>query len=69
MSPLNRISRFLPVLQVSNMLALILVGFLVISMQHNAEAAGTFISAPARVDMVYDSSRDIVYITNSGSIL
>jgi hypothetical protein len=66
---LNRFSRYLPVLQVSNMLGLILAGFLIISMQHSAEAAGTLISAPARVDMVYDSSRDIVYITNAGSIL
>lgn len=69
MFPFNRISRFLPVLQVSNMLALVFVGFLFISQQHNAEAAGTLISAPARVDMVYDSSRDIAYITNGGSIL
>ena len=60
MLPLNKISRLLSVLQVSNMFALILFGFLFISMQQNAQAAGTFISAPARVDMVYDSSRDIV---------
>jgi len=30
---------------------------------------GTFISAPNRVDMVYDSSRDILYITSGGQVL
>jgi hypothetical protein len=34
-----------------------------------AEAAGTFISAPDRVDMVYDDQRKILYITSLGSVL
>jgi hypothetical protein len=34
-----------------------------------AHAEGTFISAPNRVDMVYSTERDIVYITNGDSIL
>ncbi|MEW6206716.1 MAG: Ig-like domain-containing protein [Acidobacteriota bacterium] len=34
-----------------------------------AEAAGTLISAPDRVDMVYDDQRRILYITSQGSVL
>lgn len=34
-----------------------------------ASAEGTFISAPSRVDMVYDDAREILYITNGGSVL
>lgn len=34
-----------------------------------ARAAGTFISAPDRVDMVYDDQRKILYITSQGSVL
>ena len=33
------------------------------------EAVGTFIPAPSRVDMVYDSTRDVLYITNGDSVL
>lgn len=33
------------------------------------KGAGTFIPAPSRVDMVYDSGREIVYITNGDSVL
>lgn len=32
-------------------------------------ASGTFIPAPSRVDMVYDSGRDVLYITNGDSVL
>src|SRR6185369_8311741 len=32
-------------------------------------AAGTFVPASSRVDMVYDSTRDILYITNGDSVL
>lgn len=32
-------------------------------------AAGTFIPAPSRVDMVYDAGRDRLYITNGDSVL
>jgi hypothetical protein len=41
----------------------------VLAIQHRAEAAGTLISAPSRVDMVYDSARDTLYITSGGSVL
>ena len=33
------------------------------------DAVGTFVPAPARVDMVYDSTRDLLYITNGDSVL
>lgn len=36
---------------------------------NQAQAIGTFVPASARVDMVYDSDRDVVYITDAGSIL
>lgn len=32
-------------------------------------AAGTFIDAPARIDMVYDDSRDVLYISSNDSVL
>ncbi len=34
-----------------------------------AMAAGTFISAPQRVDMVHDDSRGLIYITQGGEVL
>jgi len=34
-----------------------------------ASADSTFISAPSRVDMVYDDARGILYITNGGDVL
>ncbi len=37
--------------------------------QRDVRAAGTFISAPDRVDMVYDDHRKILYITSEGSVL
>ena len=46
----------------------LLVSTLLLSLQ-TAEASGTFIPAPARVDMVYDSGRDVLYITNGDSVL
>ena len=51
---------------------LLSVAFLItilVSSINQAQAAGTFIPASARVDMVYDSDRDVVYISNGGSIL
>ncbi|HJQ31564.1 MAG TPA: Ig-like domain-containing protein [Pyrinomonadaceae bacterium] len=41
----------------------------VFAAQHSARAVGTFVSAPSRVDMVYDSARDTLYITSGGSVL
>lgn len=41
----------------------------VLSIHVNAQAAGTLIPAPARVDMVYDLARDTVYITSGSSVL
>lgn len=37
--------------------------------QRRSEASGTFIPAPGRVDMVYDSPRSLLYITSGDSIL
>jgi hypothetical protein len=51
------------------LLKLLFLGLLVIGSIQKVQAVGTFISAPARVDMVYDSARDVVYITNGDSVL
>ena len=40
-----------------------------LALQQRAEAAGTFVPAPGRVDMVYDSSRDTLYVTSGASVL
>ena len=40
-----------------------------LSTANQTHAVGTFIPAASRIDMVYDSARDVVYITNGGSIL
>jgi len=48
---------------------LLLAVAFVCALQLRAEAAGTFISAPDRVDMVYDSGRDTVYVTSGASVL
>ncbi|HWS90737.1 MAG TPA: Ig-like domain-containing protein [Pyrinomonadaceae bacterium] len=50
-------------------LRLLLAVAFVCVIQLRAEAAGTFISAPSRVDMVYDSGRDTLYITSGASVL
>ncbi|HEX6184705.1 MAG TPA: Ig-like domain-containing protein [Pyrinomonadaceae bacterium] len=48
---------------------LLLTVAFVFALQLRAEAAGTFIPANGRVDVVHDSARDIVYITSGGSVL
>jgi hypothetical protein len=52
-----------------NFLWTALLSTILFSSTQKVLAAGTFISAPARVDMVYDSARGIVYITDGGSVL
>jgi len=42
---------------------------LLMALQSVAEAAGTFVPAPGRVDMVYDAARDTLYVTSGGSVL
>ena len=42
---------------------------ILLSSTNKIQAAGTLIPALSRVDMVYDSGRDVVYISNGGSIL
>ena len=48
---------------------LLLAAAFVFALQLRADAAGTFVSAPNRVDMVYDSARDTLYITSGASVL
>lgn len=48
---------------------LLLAAAFVFALQLRAEAAGTFVSAPGRVDMVYDSARDTLYVTSGASVL
>ena len=40
-----------------------------LSSPNQTNAVGTLIPAPARHDMVYDTARDVLYITSAGSIL
>ena len=40
-----------------------------LSSANQTNAVGTLIPAPARHDMVYDTARDVLYITSAGSIL
>jgi hypothetical protein len=37
--------------------------------QTPAQAAGTFISAPLRVDVVHDAARDTLYVSSAGQVL
>ena len=46
-----------------------LLSAVLFSSTHRVQASGTLISAPSRVDMVYDSARDLLYITDGGSVL
>ncbi len=49
---------------------LLCVAFLILlSSTNNIYASGTLIPAPSRFDMVYDSARDVLYITSGGFIL
>jgi hypothetical protein len=65
----HKISPSKSVLPVAGILRLLLIGVILFSLHHQAQAAGTFIAAPARVDMVYDGARDTVYITSGSSVL
>ena len=51
------------------LLCLIVLTVVMFTTHDPAKAAGTFIPAPSRVDMVYDSGRDILYITEGESVL
>lgn len=51
------------------LLCLIFLTVVMLTTHETVSAAGTFIPAPSRVDMVYDSGRDIVYITEGESVL
>lgn len=69
MFPPRKISCSYDVLRAAKISRLIVIAIIFFALQHSAEAAGTLISAPARVDMVHDNARDIVYITSGSSVL
>jgi hypothetical protein len=69
MSCLNRVLKVLQAAHAHKLAAIFLLGFMCITQGQNAHASGTLIPAPNRKDMVYDSSRDIVYITERGAVL
>lgn len=47
----------------------VLLTLFVAAMSGNAKAAGTFISAPSRFDMVHDDARNLIYISSDGIVL
>src|SRR5215218_2288399 len=49
--------------------ATLFIAVVLCSSAHRIEAAGTFIPASSRFDMVYDATRDLVYITNGDHVL
>src|ERR1044071_638252 len=50
-------------------LSILFVGALLVASSQKTQAVGTFIPAALRVDMVYDSARDLLYVTNGDSVL
>lgn len=64
MKPDSKLCCFLGIVFVVMLASLILTGF-----ARLAGAAGSFISAPNRVDMVHDSKRNLLFITSGGQIL
>jgi hypothetical protein len=69
MFPSHEISTSVRVSTVAGIFRLIILGVIFILLPHTAKAVGTLIPAPSRVDMVYDSARDTVYITSGSSVL
>jgi hypothetical protein len=55
------------VFKLAALLRLVALGVVLIAAGQAARAAGTLIPAPSRVDMVYDSARDTLYITSASS--
>lgn len=48
---------------------LLLLGLVCAVLQPKAQAVGTLVSAPGRVDMVYDGGRDVLYISAGATVL
>ncbi len=69
MKNLIEVNRTLSAHFVRPLLCSIFLTAVMFSTLDTVEAAGTFIPAPSRVDMVYDFGREIVYITNGDSVL
>ncbi len=69
MSRMNRVLKVLQTAHAHKLAALFFLGFMCITQGQYAYASGILIPAPNRMDMVYDSTRDIVYITERGAVL
>jgi hypothetical protein len=48
---------------------MLFVAALLVASSQKIQAVGTFIPAASRIDMVYDSARDLLYVTNGDSVL
>ena len=51
------------------LLSMLFVGSSLVASSQKIQAMGTFIPAASRIDMVYDSARDVLYVTNGDSVL
>ncbi|HEV8137807.1 MAG TPA: Ig-like domain-containing protein [Pyrinomonadaceae bacterium] len=51
------------------LLSMLFLGALLVASSQKIQALGTFIPAASRIDMVYDSARDLLYVTNGDSVL
>jgi len=51
------------------LLSMLFVAALLVASSQKIQAVGTFIPAASRIDMVYDSARDLLYVTNGDSVL
>ena len=54
---------------VRNVNKILATAIVFLTLQLGAHASGSFVPAAGRVDMVYDSARDTLYITSGGSVL
>ncbi|HYG82448.1 MAG TPA: hypothetical protein VD861_18780, partial [Pyrinomonadaceae bacterium] len=69
MFPQRKTAPSYSVLKLAAVFRLVALGVVLFAAGHAARAAGTLIPAPSRVDMVYDSARDTLYITSASSVL
>jgi hypothetical protein len=69
MFPQRKIAPSSSVFKLARVLRLLALCIVFLLAGHAAKASGTLIPAPSRVDMVYDSARDTVYITSGTSVL
>ncbi len=69
MFPQRKTAPSYSVFKLAALFRLLVIGVIFIAAGHAAKASGTLIPAPSRVDMVYDSARDTLYITSGTSVL